>query len=200
MTSAVVRDRLDRSGRLLSIPGWGAALADVCQRAEAIRTGGPASVRRLRREYYRLFVGPGRVPCPPYGSVYLDGLVMGQSTCLVAALYAKARFDDFDHTGPPDHIGTLLHFMAGLCRREAHATAIGSPAAVKTLVIERTLLRHHLASWVPSFARRIQAASREPFYAAAAALLDRWVNADCSFVESQLPEPASRLRLASRHP
>ena len=45
---------------------------------------------RLENEYVRLFVkAMPEVPCAPYGSVYLEGTVMGESTVKVAHIYRQ---------------------------------------------------------------------------------------------------------------
>ncbi|MHB8788954.1 MAG: TorD/DmsD family molecular chaperone [Desulfobulbaceae bacterium] len=67
---------------------------------------------RLENEYVRLFVNAlPEVPCAPYGSVYLEGTVMGESTVKVAALYRKYGMA---HEELADHIAVESEFLAWL--------------------------------------------------------------------------------------
>lgn len=67
---------------------------------------------RLENEYVRLFVNAlPEVPCAPYGSVYLEGTVMGESTVKVAALYRKYGMA---HEELADHVAVESEFLAWL--------------------------------------------------------------------------------------
>lgn len=71
----------------------------------------------LENEYVRLFINAmPEVPCPPYGSVYLEGSVMGESTLKVAAIYRKYGVASEE---PADHIAVESEFLAWLHGRVA---------------------------------------------------------------------------------
>ena len=66
----------------------------------------------LESEYIRLFVNSmPEVPCPPYGSVYLEGTVMGESTLKVAAIY---RHYGLAPQEVADHLAVEAEFLAWL--------------------------------------------------------------------------------------
>lgn len=66
----------------------------------------------LENEYIRLFVNSmPEVPCAPYGSVYLEGTVMGETTLKVAEIY---RHYGLEPEELPDHIAVESEFLAWL--------------------------------------------------------------------------------------
>jgi TorA maturation chaperone TorD len=121
----------------------------------------------LSHEYHRLFVGPDRLAAPPYESVYLDGgVVMGESTSMVARRYREAGYAlDPSVRGPPDHVETELAFMALLAEEEAAAWEQGDPnRAGRWQARQREFLAEHLACWAPELSSRILGATEAPFY------------------------------------
>lgn len=142
----------------------------------------------LKAEYHRLFVGPYKLPAPPYASVYLESepTVMGPSTLKVLRMYEEAGFllsPSFKDL--PDHIAAELEFMALLCEEERAAWQRNDfPLALKLLSQEETFLGEHLVRWVPSFASRISSSTDAPFYRALASLLQDYVLFDLDCVRS----------------
>src|SRR3990172_1400940 len=111
---------LRRAGSQLPIPGWRTATDAY---AQFVADGDDVSPERLRQElmaeYCRLFVGPGKLRCPPFESVYRDGgTVMGSSTYGVLQCYQEGRFQPAGPREPPDHMASELQFMSHLCRQE----------------------------------------------------------------------------------
>ena len=69
----------------------------------------------LENEYIRLFVNSiPEVPCAPYGSVYLEGTVMGESTLKVADIYRQYGLAPEEMA---DHIAVEAEFLAWLSGR-----------------------------------------------------------------------------------
>jgi TorA maturation chaperone TorD len=69
----------------------------------------------LENEYIRLFVNSmPEVPCAPYGSVYLEGTVMGESTLKVADIYRQYGLAPEEMA---DHIAVEAEFLAWLSER-----------------------------------------------------------------------------------
>jgi TorA maturation chaperone TorD len=67
---------------------------------------------RLENEYVRLFINAmPEVPCAPYGSVYLEGSVMGVSTLKVMDIYRKYGVTVEELA---DHIAVESEFLAWL--------------------------------------------------------------------------------------
>lgn len=137
---------------------------------------------RLLREYTRLFRGvkEGYGPPPPYESVYRESRLMGDITAAVVAKYAQAGYAVIDlATGPQDHIGAELKFMALLCYDESVAWRKGDTnGAVRRWQWQENFLDEHLLHWVPAYCDRIQENSVEPFYRAAALLTEQTVVQD----------------------
>lgn len=106
--------------------------------------------------FNRLFVGPGRVPAPPYASVYLDPewRLMGRASLRAGAVYDALGLAS-PHPGsmPADHLA--LELDAAL----AFSTLAEGGADPRLAQLKNYFLHDHLASWLPRF---IAAASKEP--------------------------------------
>lgn len=94
----------------------------------------------LQNEYVRLFVNTlPEVPCAPYGSVYLEGSVMGETTLKVADIYRKYGLATEELA---DHVAVESEFLAWL-------------HGVRTVDAERgqdfAYLLAHLRQWTEPF-------------------------------------------------
>jgi putative dimethyl sulfoxide reductase chaperone len=127
----------------------------------------PADDAGRQEEYERLFVGPGRAPCPPYESLWRGdaprrerGRLMGDCAADVSRIYGALGLQPKDGE-LPDHIALEL---------EAYAFAVerGEDEAAETLV-------EHLAAWVPGFCEAVEAEARQPYYAELARQTSAWV-------------------------
>lgn len=104
-------------------------------------------------EYRRLFVGPGRLPAPPWGSVYTDHdcVIFGESTL---ALRAWMRAQGIQRLGdertPEDHIGLMLALLSFL-------------AAERPELVDE-YLRDHLLTWAPHYLEGLAEAADHFFY------------------------------------
>ena len=79
---------------------WNEALSNFVNEGTSGEGAAPAVPLELRVEYNRLFVGPGKLPCPPYESVYRTdrvegeiGTLMGPSALDVKNRYAEAGLE-----------------------------------------------------------------------------------------------------------
>lgn len=121
-----------------------------------------ASLDALRREYTRLFIGPGEMACPPYESVHRDGEdenatgpVLGPSTDAVERWYREYGLATSpDWSEMPDHVAAELEFVAYLLDVDETAAA--------------QFLDEHPRAWLPAFLDDVAAATRQPFYASLA--------------------------------
>lgn len=101
----------------------------------------------LVQEYERLFVGPGRVPCPPYESLWredvparLQGSLLGPCVPDLLACYEGLGVRPVEAAHElPDHIVAEL---------EALALALSHPAYRP---VAAALVHDHLARWLPTF-------------------------------------------------
>lgn len=104
-------------------------------------------------EYRRLFVGPGKKPAPPWGSVYTDRecVVFGASTLeLRAWMRERGIARTTDEKTPEDHIGLMLALMAWIVREQ--------PADLDDY------LRLHLLTWSSHYLDELEEAAEHPFY------------------------------------
>lgn len=156
----------------------------------ALPTGDSAA---LEVEHTRLFVGPGRVPASPYGSVYLDGgALMGESTADALRHYREAGFVLAPETGMlPDHLVVELSFLSVLAEEAARAIGAGDWAAARLWLGRRgAFLCDHLGAWAPPLAEAVLAATNEPLYRAAAVSLRELVAADLETLLATVGDPA----------
>lgn len=142
----------------------------------------------LKLEYERLFVGPYKLPAPPYASLYLESepTVMGRSTLGVLRMYEDAGFvlsPSFKDL--PDHIAAELEFMALVCEEERRSWKKGDPSgAGRFLSVEERFLSGHLVQWIPKFTAAILFSTQTPFYRALASLTRDYVVLDLNSVQA----------------
>ncbi len=104
-------------------------------------------------EYRRLFVGPAKMPCPPWGSVYTDRdcVVFGESTLALRAWMRKTGIKRLgDEKTPEDHIGLMLALMAWIAQEK--------PELLKEFLI------NHLLPWSSHYLEQLDEAAQHPFY------------------------------------
>jgi len=123
-------------------------------------------LEELLWEYTRLFIGPYKLPCPPWESVYTSPkrLMMQDAAGQVQALYAGAGLAVNTDDVMPDHIGVELNFLAVLLHQVHSAAGNKEEQMART----DTILTEHLLKWVPQFTRDMENAAEEPFYRALA--------------------------------
>jgi putative dimethyl sulfoxide reductase chaperone len=163
---------------------WAATWADALEAADALGLDAApieelgdsvagATPEVLLDEYERLFVGPGRTPCPPYESLWLEGgprleqgRLMGAASTAVADLYKTLGLDVAAAAHElPDHVAIELEGLAVALRTEG--------AAAETAA--RALLHEHLAGWLPAFCAAVEREAQQPFYVTLARVTTAWV-------------------------
>ena len=99
----------------------------------------------LENEYIRLFVNAlPEVPCAPYGSVYLEGSVMGASTVQVAKIYQKYGLITNEM---PDHIAVECEFLAWLLEKAEQSAEVNEDCQ---------FLYGHLRKWIVPFLAKVE--------------------------------------------
>lgn len=91
------------------------AAADLALMREGLVAG--ADNEELVWEYRRLFVGPGHLPAPPWGSVYTDHecVIFGEATLALRAWMRACGIErTTDERTPEDHIGLMLALLSFL--------------------------------------------------------------------------------------
>lgn len=131
-----------------------------------------SSAAALLAEYERLLVGPGRVPCAPYESLWRtdvtrreQGVLMGASAAEVTAVYRELGLQvRGDAHELPDHLCVEWEALAYAFESEANELAA-------------TLVHDHLARWTPAFTSAVAAEAEQPFYSTLARLTAEWAAA-----------------------
>jgi len=146
-------------------------------------------IQELQVEYARLFVGPFKLPAPPYESVYRiesKGFLMGDSTLKVKKMYQEEGLDLPKSTYIlPDHIVVELEFMAYLAEEEALTwEKMSEDKAKYYLKKQNTFLTEHLTKWIPQFAKAVYENSNEEFYCLLAKITDDFIALDNEFVKT----------------
>lgn len=157
-----------------SIENWKKALAedssilfdDLKKAINVIDIGSEKELEELLWEYTRLFIGPYKLPCPPWESVYTSAkkLLMQEAADQVLAIYREAGLTINTENIMPDHIGAELNFLAVLLQR-SHLERKQKDHCID---IAERLLSDHLLKWVPEFAEDMENAADTSFYKAVA--------------------------------
>ena len=114
-----------------------------------------ASVERVEREFFNLFIGLGRGELLPYGSYYLTGFLHERPLARLRAHLEKLGIERAEgQAEPEDHAAILCEIMAGLASRR-FPTPAGS---------ERELFEQHLAPWIGRFFADLEQAEAADFY------------------------------------
>ncbi len=167
------RETLKRWRELLS-DNSSEILSDLRKALYDIDIDADDELEKVLWEYTRLFIGPYKLPCPPWESVYTSPkkLVMQEAHDEVRNYYRKAGLTINNNDIMPDHIGAELNFMAlllGNCRPKT----LRSKHAVVTI---EDFLDDHILKWVPEFTRDMENASETQLYKALAAATRNLVN------------------------
>lgn len=129
-------------------------------------------------EYRRLFVGPGAMPVPPWGSVYTDRecVVFGEATLALRSWMRQngiARLGD--EKTPEDHIGLMLLLMAWI-------------ADHKPELLEE-YLRDHLLTWSSHMLEELEDAARHSLYRGLAQLAKESLEGIAAEMDIQVEYP-----------
>jgi TorA maturation chaperone TorD len=114
-----------------------------------------ASVERIEREFFELFIGIGRGELLPYASYYLTGFLNERPLARLRTDLARLCIERTGgHTEPEDHAAVLCDIMAGITdgRFKADAGA------------DRDFFEKHLAPWIGRFFSDLEGAQAADFY------------------------------------
>ena len=114
----------------------------------------PNQLESLHEEYNRLFVGPFTLPCPPWGSVYLDKdkVIFGTSTLdLRDWMKANGISLNLEMNEPEDHIGLMLIMISTLA----------GDAKEKQL---SEILNNHFYPWIYNYLDCLKKSTTHDFY------------------------------------
>ena len=131
-----------------------------------INSASDEELEALLWDYTCLFIGPYKLPCPPWESVYTSPkrLMMQDAAAQVQELYTEAGLSINTGEVMPDHIGVELNFLAVLLER----THSDNSSKDKQVSMTGMFLNEHLLTWLPDFTRDMENAAETPFYRALA--------------------------------
>jgi len=187
---ALSRPKQDLSGVYDALLEAQATLASTRAQLDT-QTSEKPTLPSLAKEYLRLFVGPGHVPCSPYEAVHRNdrpdferGLVMGPSTADVRRAYLAAGLDlSENYTDLPDHIAAEMEFMQFLCVQETRFRQQGNEEeAAKMKTMQREFHKKHIAPWVGDFADCILRSTTSPFYKVTAGVLKDFAKKEAEYL------------------
>ena len=152
-----------------TIAGWmsllsddGMGLDELRDALNAIDTASDRILEDLLWDYTRLFIGPYKLPCPPWESVYRSQakLMMQDAADEVRRIYAAFGLSVEETGVMPDHIGIELNFLALLYERAADENGRQSDC----MRIDQMFLNDHLTKWVPQFTIDMEMAADTQLY------------------------------------
>ncbi|MDF2626946.1 MAG: dmsD2 [Symbiobacteriaceae bacterium] len=147
---------------------------------------------RLRWDYTRLFIGPDRLPAPPWESAYRteEHVLFGEETLAVRrAFLSYGLVPKAMGSEPDDHIGLELNFMFETCRLAAEAAEEGDGArADRVLRDQQTFLTEHLLRWAPEFGADVAKDAQTGFYQGMALMLTGLLAVDRATLQELLQE------------
>ncbi|KAA9001093.1 Tat proofreading chaperone DmsD [Affinibrenneria salicis] len=150
--NAAILSQLRQHGRELTWP-CGRCEASAAALGQMVSGLAGEHRRALKQDWQRLFIGPDRLPAPPWGSVYLDreSVLFGDSTLALRQwLRQRGIAPQLERREPEDHIGLMLMLAAW--------TAENQPAWLDELLAE------HLLPWAMRYLELLEPGARHPFY------------------------------------
>lgn len=114
-----------------------------------------ASMEKVEREFFNLFIGIGRGELMPYASYYLTGFLHERPLARLREDLGKLGIERTEgNTEPEDHAATLCEIMAGLAGGRFGATAGG----------DQEIFKKHMAPWIGRFFSDLECADAANFY------------------------------------
>ncbi len=131
-------------------------------------------------EYTRLFIGPYKLPCPPWESVYTSDkrLMMQEAYDEVEDFYSEVGLKIGNPNIMTDHIGAELNFLAVL-----HEKMDGDPEKRPYYMhIAKRFMDEHVTRWTPQFTADMEQAADSTFYKALAQVTKDLIVAECNYL------------------
>ena len=141
-------------------------LSDLKDAFDKIDIESDSELEGLLWEYTRLFIGPYKLPCPPWESVYRSPkrLMMQEAYDEVRDYYSKAGLTVNNQGIMADHIGAEFNFLAVLLQKAND----DSERETYYQNLANNFLAEHITKWVPEFAWDMEEAAESLFYKALA--------------------------------
>lgn len=178
-------DQLETLERQLAFIGSEALALAAMLRSELCND---ESLETLQVEFARLFVGPYKLPAPPYGSIYLEGehKVMGDSTVDAWRRYRESGLSIAEtFKDAPDHIAAELEFMYFLVFNEIEALqSARADKSCEHIDRQKSFLAEHLGAWAGSFCAKVETAAGNDFYRYLGGVTSKFIDEDQKYLAS----------------
>ncbi len=145
-----------------------------------------SAIQKTREDYFRLFVGPESLPCPPWESVYRgkDRALFDYPTFEVRDLYSyfglEMKKQEGQHDEADDHLIYELEFMSILIDQALEADSPAEQTAA--LLGQKKMLDEHLKKWIPDFAQDILTNASSLFFQGSANILNSFIQFDSELI------------------
>ncbi len=153
--AVITADELLLLSRLFDYPEGLTVPSELAGTAVAswVKDMGNVSLKELQAEYVRLFINTlPELPCPPYGSFYIEGVLMGESTVRLKNLHLSYGLQTDEMA---DNIAVELELLALL------GALSGEVAPVRE---DYEFVLNHLKRWLPGFLDRVEANAQTDYY------------------------------------
>jgi len=158
------------------------------------RSTSDAAYDELHWDFTRMFIGPYKLPAPPWESAYRtkERLLFQEHTLKVRQTYLKYGLQAPGYPAEPDdHIGLELDFMHQTTRMALTHVERGEGEALTALLRDQmAFLEEHLLAWAPRFAADVVHSAQTDFYRGMARILTGFLAIDRAVLEELLREPA----------
>lgn len=127
----------------------------------------PETMARAKADFHKLFVGPQKLPSPPWGSVHLDrrGMIFGPSEQKVQDfMEARGLKKATDEHVPCDHFAIELQFVAELEKRAIAARQSDAQEVKRDLADAAGFLETYVATWHERFLNLVEGHAETTFY------------------------------------
>lgn len=136
------------------------------------------TIQELMVEYARLFIGPFKIPVPPYSSMYFpEKTLMSEVTMWVMEMYKQAGLN-FDTTikDLPDHVVVETQFLYYLLFNQVNDYKTGKKEdANRYNELMHYFVNKHYRVWVPEFCNKIIENTNNSFYKSLARCFEKFV-------------------------
>ncbi len=144
----------------------------------------------LKNEYTYLFIGPTKLPAPPWESVYIskERLIFQESTLKVRRAYLKYGFlpSNYPHEAD-DHLALELDFMVHLANLTFQVFEKGDETQLKTLLNDqKDFLQQHLLVWIGDFTKLMLEAKTSYLYPKMTKVTELILNLDDTVIDEIL--------------
>lgn len=147
-------------------------------------------VDKIKNEYMKLLVGPGRLIAYPWASTYLgkEKMLFQESTLEVRNIYRKYGFITHDYLKvADDHISIELHFMAKMSELVKEAFDNNDGEKIKYYVnAQKEFINKHMLTWIPKYSKEIQKAETAYLYPQFAKAVEAFLNADLEILKNEM--------------